>query len=280
MRKTTTSSIVGSGRWAKRQASCFLVFTLCFAACSSRHVPVNLEFVATWDGQPLQCSESGVRLTDLRFFISSVTLLDSDGNERALELLADGRWQQAGVALVDLENGAADCVNGSLAMNSRVSGITGTDEFSGLRFVVGVPFDLNHANPLTALPPLDDAAMHWHWRSGYKFLRAGVATDGDGFWLHLGSTGCAGTVQNISGCSRPNRVLVELADFSPTTDQIEVDLSALFRDVDLDDGVRSDCSSGPAEVSCAEPFSALGLEFDEKTTVARPPSQSVFRVWR
>lgn len=241
---------------------------------------MNLEFVATWHGQPLQCSDAGIRLTDLRFFVSSVTLLDPDGNEHGLEMIEDGRWQQAGVALIDLENGAADCENGSLEMNSQLSGTTRAAEFSGLRFIVGVPFDLNHANPLTAQPPLDDAAMHWHWRSGYKFLRAGVATESDGFWLHLGSTGCEGTVQNISGCRRPNRVLVELPDFSPQTGQIEVDLAALFQDVDLNDGESSDCSSGPAEESCAEPFRALGLEFDAKTAGSRPSSQNVFRVRR
>jgi uncharacterized repeat protein (TIGR04052 family) len=214
----------------------------------------------------------------LRFFVSSVTLLDSDGNEHELEMADDGRWQQSGVALVDLENGVAACVNGSLAMNSQVSGTAGAAEYSGLRFTVGVPFDLNHANPLKAQPPLDDAAMHWHWRSGYKFLRAGVTTESDGFWLHLGSTGCEGTVQNISGCKRPNRVLVELSGFSPKTDQIEIDLAALFRDVDLDDGRRSDCSSGPAEEPCAEPFRALGLGFDAETAASRPGSQNVFRV--
>lgn len=241
---------------------------------------MSLEFIATWHGRPLQCSGAGIRLTDLRFYVSSVALLDSDGNEHGLEMIEDGRWQQAGVALIDLENGAADCENGSLAMNAQLSGMIRAAELSGLRFIVGVPFELNHANPLAAQPPLDDAAMHWHWRSGYKFLRAGVTTGSDGVWLHLGSTGCEGTVRNISACSRPNRILVELSEFSPQTGQIEVDVAALFQDVDLDDGNRSDCSSGPAEESCAEPFRALGLEFDTKTAGSRPSSQNVFRVRR
>ncbi|MDH5621615.1 MAG: metallo-mystery pair system four-Cys motif protein [Gammaproteobacteria bacterium] len=271
---------MGAAKWARRPASGFLIFALCVAACTPNHVPVNLEFVVTWQGQPLRCNETGIRLTDLRFYVSSVTLIDSNGIEHGLEMSEDGLWQHSGIALVDLENGEAACVNGSPAMNSQVSGTTTAAGFSGLRFVLGVPFDLNHANPLTAQPPLDDAAMHWHWRSGYKFLRAGVATESDGFWLHLGSTGCEGTVQNISGCRSPNRVLVELSGFSPTTDRIEIDLAALFPDVDLNDGRRGDCSSGPAEASCAEPFRALGLEFGNNTAASPPGSQGVFRVRR
>lgn len=175
-------------------------------------------------------------------------------------MVADGQWHQDGLVLIDLETGEDSCVNGSHAMNTTVTGVTTDADFVGLRFTLGVPFELNHANPLTARAPLDDGAMHWHWRSGYKFLRAGIATDTDGFWLHLGSTGCEGTVQNISGCRYPNRVDVELPDFSPESHQIEVDLSALFLNVDLSDDMPGDCSSGPAEIACAEPFAALGIE--------------------
>lgn len=277
MRKTTTSSTPGLAKWARHPASGFLIILLCLAACSPRRVPVTLEFVATWQGQPLHCDATDIRLSDLRFFVSGVTLLDTQGNEHALTITEDERWQQAGIALVDLENGQAECMNGTPAVNSRVSGTAEAAEFSGLRFVVGVPFELNHANPLTAQAPLDDAAMHWHWRSGYKFLRAGVVTESDGFWIHLGSTGCEGTIRNISGCNRPNRVLVALSDFSPDADRIEVDLAALFGDVDFNDGRRSDCSSGPAETSCTEPFNALGLEFNEASSGFEPASQIVFR---
>jgi uncharacterized repeat protein (TIGR04052 family) len=238
---------------------------------------VHLEFLPTWDGLPLQCEDTDVQLTDLRFFVSEVSFIDSNGRQHGLAMPADDRWQQEKVALIDLENGASACLNGSNEMNISLSGTVEMTDIVGLRFTVGVPFDLNHANPLTALAPLDDPAMHWHWRSGYKFLRAGVATAKDSFWIHLGSTGCEGTVQNISACRSPNRVLVEFSDFSPSVDQIEVDLSELFRAIDLNDGVRSDCSSGPAESSCTEPFTALGLVFNNGTDGS---PQSVFRVRR
>jgi len=191
-------------------------------------------------------------------------------------LTGDERWQQQGVALIDLENGDGLCVNGTPETNTTLSGMAEVADIQRIRFSIGVPFELNHANPLLADAPLDDSAMHWHWRSGYKFLRAGVTTTSDGFWLHLGSTACEGTVQNISACRSPNRVTVELAGFSPQNNRINIDLSALFDGVDFDDGIASDCSSGPSESACAAPFAALGLVFGEGSD--RPIPSSVFQV--
>jgi uncharacterized repeat protein (TIGR04052 family) len=215
-----------------------------------------------------------VRLSDLRFYVSDLVVTDADGVEHALLLAPDGRWQQDGVALIDLENAAAACMNGDSEMRSIIAGTTTAKSISAVRFVVGVPFSQNHANPLLADAPLNDSAMHWHWRSGYKFLRAGVTTGDDSFWLHLGSTGCAGTVQNITSCASPNRVTVELTSFSPGVDHIAIDLAALFANVDLQDGTPGDCSSGPSEENCTMPFSALGLSFAGHAA----SEQTVFRV--
>jgi hypothetical protein len=103
--------------------------------------------------------------------------------------------------------------------------------------------------------------MHWHWRAGYKFLRTGISTADDGFWLHLGSTGCEGTVRNITACNSENRVHVVLTNFVLGRDAVVVDLAALTSGTNLDDALATDCSSGPAEAACAAPFLALGLDF-------------------
>ena len=212
-------------------------------------------------------------LTDLRFFVSDLAVVDSAGALHPVEFTEDSRWQLPGLALVDLEDGESNCVNGTSAMHASLHGVTDIADFVGIRFTVGVPFELNHANPLAAAPPLSEGAMHWHWRSGYKFLRAGVTKNNDGSWLHLGSTACKGTVRDIRSCDSPNRITVELGDFSPS-DRIGIDLSALFAGVDLDDGARSDCSSGPGEAECAAMFRALGLPF----TAQPGATNSVFRV--
>jgi len=254
---------------------CFLVGL--FAACDKPRIPVSIPFVVQYGADPLSCQEpSGTaQLTDLRFYIQDVRLISMHGDSVAVSLEPDDVWQQRDLALLDFENGRGTCLNGTADTNVSLRGSVPDGEYRGLSFIVGVPFDRNHSDPLHAKAPLGDPAMHWHWRAGYKFMRAGIRTATDGFWLHLGSTGCEGTVRNISGCNFENRRRVELDDFALRNDAVVVDLAALTRGVDLDDALPSDCSSGPAEVTCTAPFKALGLDFQtgEPTFV-----QTVFRL--
>ena len=252
-----------------------LFFSLLATSCAEPYLGVKVPFVATWGEKSIGCGESDVALSDLRFFVSEIELLDGQGRSHTLELHDNLQWQQADLALIDLEDGLGYCDNGTTELFAYLVGSLPPGDYRGLRFTVGVPFGRNHANPMTADAPLDDAAMHWHWRSGYKFLRAGVRTDTDGFWLHVGSAGCEGTVRNISGCRYPNRIVVELDDFSPGDDSIAVNMEALLAGTNLIDAERSDCSSGPPESSCVAPFAALGIDFE---TGEHAGAQRVFAV--
>jgi len=244
-------------------------------SCSKPYLGLKIPFVATWGGKTIQCADSGIALSDLRFYISDIELLDTDGSPHALELHADIPWQQHDLALIDLENGQGACTNGTGDTFAYLVGSVAPGEYQGLRFTVGVPFDRNHSDPLNAPPPLDDPAMHWHWRSGYKFIRAGVKTSNDGVWIHVGSAGCKGTVRNISACRFPNRAKIELRQYAPNSDKISVDLKSLFEGVDFDDGQATDCSSGPAESACKLPFAALGIDFESGNSLGR---QQVFSI--
>jgi uncharacterized repeat protein (TIGR04052 family) len=246
-------------------------------SCTEPYLGVNIPFVATWGDTAIHCSDAELALSDLRLYVSEIELQDVGGKTHRLVLHDDLQWQQADIALIDLEDGQGPCSNGTGETYAYLVGSVPPGEYSGLRFTVGVPFDSNHANPLTAEPPLDDSAMHWHWRSGYKFLRAGVKTPDDGFWMHVGSAGCEGTVRNIIGCRFPNRVTVELAEFSPGRDAIAIDLKSLFVAIDFSDGVATDCSSGPPESACVAPFAALGIDFESGGPSGR---QRVFTIRR
>jgi len=230
-------------------------------------------FVATWQGQAIDCSSPGIALSDLRFYISNVQLIDRQGVAHDIRYATEMEWQNDAVAYIDLEDGDGACQNGTAETFDHILGVAPAADYEGLRFTVGVPFRINHANPLTAKPPLDDPDMHWHWRSGYKFLRAGVRSDTDGFWIHTGSAGCEGTVGQITGCKFPNRIDVELPGFVPGTHAVVVDLTALLAGTSLTDEARSDCSSGPPETACVAPFAALGIDFK---TGEQTGSQSVF----
>ena len=258
----------------RRHLAILALASLCMS-CEQWDLPVEIPFVATWHGDPIACDSVAPALTDLRFYISDPQLLDSEGRWHDVRFATEMSWQNDAVALIDLENGEGACVNGTPEVLSDMGGVARAGEYRGLRFTIGVPFSLNHANPMTAGPPLDDPDMHWHWRSGYKFLRAGIRTENDGFWIHVGSTGCEGTVGHVTGCRSPNRIQIALPDFTPGKSTVAINLAALAAGTDLNDEVPGDCSSGPAESACVAPFSALGINH---STGKQEGTQSVFSV--
>ena len=243
------------------------------AACGKLDLSVNIPFTATWNGEPITCGSSDPALSDLRFYVNNVQLVDSAGRAHDIRYATEFAWQNDAVAIIDLEDGSGACVNGTANVVTTLIGAIPDRDYRGLRFTVGVPFRLNHANPLTAKPPLDDSDMHW--RSGYKFLRAGVRTQTDSFWIHVGSAGCEGTTGHVTGCRFPNRIEVDLPEFVPGRHGVAVDLAQLLDGTSLDDGVPGDCSSGPTESSCEAPFAALGIDF---ATGEQGAPQRVFSV--
>lgn len=234
---------------------------LLVGGCDAGQREIRVPFGAVFGEQDLVCgaaTDAG-RLTDLRFFVSNIRLVDDDATPIDLQLTVDNRWQGPSVALIDLENGSGDCQNGTPAVHPVLTGRVPAGDYRGIRFEIGVPFDLNHGDPLVARPPLDDSTMHWHWRSGYKFLRAGFANDARNHWLHLGSAGCEGSIQTITHCRFPNRVTVMIDDYAPG-DVLLVDLAVLFDAFAAMADRASSCSSGPAELACELAFAPLGLD--------------------
>ncbi len=244
--------------------------------CADRVVPVERNFSLRYGDLPISCTEAaaGLLLTDLRFYLYDVELTDQGGRSRTLELLPDGQWQDGKIALLDFEDGQGACINGSEQRNSSLRGKISGGPFRGITFTVGVPPDNNHRDPMTAQAPLNYTAMHWHWLSGYKFMRVGVSNESDNFWMHLGSSRCDGSINDGIECRSSNRVAVALGDFDPTRDRIVIDLEPLVAAVNLADGSGSDCSSGPDELACSAAFAALGLPFGATAAAA---SQRVFR---
>lgn len=248
-----------------------LIPTLLFlcVSCSPERHPVEIPFEVRLNGERIACgTDAGTfQLMDLRFYVHNVRLVASDGKQQPVALEPDDTWQGQGVALIDLEDGQGACLNGSLEMNVSVRGTIGEPAGEGLKFDIGVPESLNHADPMIAPSPLGYTEMHWHWASGYKFLRAGIATDNDSFFLHLGSSRCEGTIGDIKGCRSANRPHVSLDGFRPGRDRVVIDLGALTADIDLADGERSECMSGPSNTGCSGPFSRLGIDFESGESV-------------
>lgn len=212
----------------------------------------------------LGANDTSLQLSDFRFYVQSVELKNEAGDYVAVAL-TDGDWQAEDTALLDFEDGCTDL--GTEPTNAVVTGTVPEGVYDGLRFQMGVPFDVNHDNPATAPSPLNLTSMHWNWQGGYKFLRVDSGNFSMADWrMHLGSTGCDG--DPVSGgttmCGAPNRVEVDFDTFDPATNTVVADFAALVDGAALDENQEATpvgCMAGPSDGDCAPLFDNLGLPF-------------------
>lgn len=258
---------------------------------------VMLRFAATLNGAAPDCNtsvalgsgEDSASLADARFFVHAVQAKNAEGEWVDMMLHDDGQWQYSGVALLDFEDGTGSCADsGTADLNDQVQGELPAGEYSGLRFNVGVPFELNHLDSATADAPMNTPGMFWSWQGGYKHLRVDVLVDQEvpvRWNTHLGSTGCvsdAPTQAPTLVCDQPNVATITLDGFVPGTDTVAVDLGALAGDLDLSlntEATPPGCMSGPTEPEdCAPAFEAMGLSFETGECEADCAGQSLFSV--
>lgn len=243
------------------------------ASCSRWDLPVEIPFHAAWKGHAIACSGTTPALADLRFYVSNPRLLDAEGEEHDVRFATEFEWENDAVAYIDLETGNGACAGGTPEVYHRIVGVAREAEYRGLRFTVGVPFRLNHADLRTASPPLDRIEMHSQAVSGYTFLRAGVKGAEGEFRIRVGSEACEGSVGYVTGCEFPGRIEVFLPDFVPGDNGVVVNLDRLLPDSGLD-GAQIHCAS-PEQGDCAASYAALGI--DVRTGLANG-QQRVFEV--
>jgi uncharacterized repeat protein (TIGR04052 family) len=269
---------VGGAVWAE---------TIAAQAATSEIV---VRFSAAVDSTPFACGRSYAGLgasrttvtpTDLRVYVHDVRLLTPDGHEVALALTQDSLWQYRDVALLDFEDGTGPCANGNAETHTVVTGTVPPGEYNGVRFAVGVPFDLNHRDVATQPSPLSLTRMFWVWNAGYKFLRLDMKTAADTFWMvHLGSTTCTPneTRQTVpTACAHPNRPAIAIERFDPARDVVVFDVAALLREANLGANqpeTAAGCMSGPDDRDCTPVFAALGLAHGDRLS----GGQRTFRV--
>jgi uncharacterized repeat protein (TIGR04052 family) len=240
---------------------------------------VAVSFRALVGGDPFSCTSTytGIGTSadpagqvftprDFRLYVHDVRLVNGAGADVPLAVTEDGAWQHAGVTLLDFEDGSGTCVNGNAATNSRVVGTVPAGSYVGLKFKVGVPFELNHLAVAEQQSPLNVTAMYWSWTSGYRFVRIEGTTPGA--LLHLGSAGCtlvdASDPRKGSTCTHPNRVEVDFPAFDVDTNRVALDLADLWAATDITTnvtGTSTGCMSAPTDVDCAPIFQRLGLPF-------------------
>ena len=232
----------------------------------------HLRFAAQVAGQRFACGHSyaGIgadRATltpeSFRFYVSEVALVDSNGVTTPLTLEQDGTWQRRDVAFIDFDAGAG-CSSGGSGAHDQVTGSAPDGHYVGLRFTLGVPEDLDHADATIAESPLNLSEMFWSWQDGYKFLNLDARVrpnvpnaQPETFVFHLGSSGCSETNKTVH-CRFPNRPVIALDRFDPATSVVVADLAGLLRTTDLrrsNGGCMSDFST-----ACPAAMHAVGLD--------------------
>jgi len=230
-------------------------------------MPITISFKARVGDKAFACGNSydSWTPTDLRLFVSDLRLISESGNEQPLVLDEDGQWQGQGVAMLDFEDGSGACLNGTAETRTIVTGRVAAGKYTGIAFSIGVPFELNHADPSSAPAPMNVMSMQWNWRAGHKFMRFGAQThSGNHYEIHLGSTNCEGTIGHVSRCDRPNRPHFVLNGFDPNRNVIVLDIEKLLEGLVMAahdaDGGKSGCMSGAEDVGCVPVFKNLGLD--------------------
>jgi uncharacterized repeat protein (TIGR04052 family) len=235
---------------------------------------VTIDFRATIDGIEFACGDTypgigsqntTVTPLDLRLFVQDVKLISQDGSEVPLALDVRAPWQSADVALLDFEDGTGNCGEGTPERNTKITGTVPVDQYKGIRFVNGVPEELNHLDPAQQDDPLKTFAnLSWGWLGGFRFAKIElmeVARPNEPFGsgiFHVGSTACTGDAQaGTVTCAKPNRNLIALDDFDPDIDTVELDIAPIFVKTDLTETAECHATGD----LCQSMFSAFGIDF-------------------
>ncbi len=277
-----------TARFTPTAASLAALALLALPACSESDIDsptdpeVTLTFAAQAGDVPFACgavlpalgsTQVDVVGADLRLYAHDFELLAADGTAVPVALSQDPIWQTENVVLLDFEDGSGPCLNGNAPTNAQVVGTAPLGTYNGVRFQLGVPALLNHADASTANPPLSFTSMFWSWMSGYKYVRfEGETLDGSALRFHLGATQCDGEPGEPPVCQSDNMALIEVTGFDPLTNPVTLDLAALLADVDLSavtDGVAMSCMSEPQNDACAPLLNAVGV--DAQQSVFRAP---------
>lgn len=296
---------------------------LACAACGDDSEPqaFALRFAAVANGVEVGCTSemsglgaagtSTATLSDLRFYVGNVQLLDEDGKSVDLELdqnefqykSADGE-----VALIDLTgNTEGACANGAIAfaegtarVNDVLKGRAAVDQVRTVRFDVGVPQKLMGAviastNEEGAPSPLGE--MYWSWASGYRHFVMNLAvgtTNGPGEgYVHLGSRDCGSAGQKAltdrERCGFVNTPAVELAVDGLAGRVVDLDIPTILAGLAFSSPVMDmetmemlgeepgiGCHSGPTQADCGPVFASFGL--DLATGTADASADQVFSI--
>ncbi len=160
----------------------FAIATL-MASCSEEGA-VSLNFVGTYDGEPLVLGESLSYLPDYE-----ISLLESDFYISEVALTRGSEV----ITLKDID--FVDFTNNNFTLENAIAGINLTyDEieagtYDGIRFGIGVPPSQNTTRPADypSSSPLSKPGYYWLAWESFIFSKFAGQADGNGFFFHTGT---------------------------------------------------------------------------------------------
>ncbi|MCL1079235.1 metallo-mystery pair system four-Cys motif protein [Parashewanella spongiae] len=220
-----------------------------------------------WDQTPISCAsilpiESKWTLNQIQFYLS-----EFKNNGQSLPLISkNNHHQQSSIALIGSPcNGEKNTQNANwnLYFNNEI-------EEGTFSFTLGVPFKINHLNPLKQSAPLNQSDMFWTWQQGHKFLRIdlGKGTKDPktyyqtGWQFHLGSTGCK--AESIlrspkTPCRYPNQIhfSFDYQNQSSLVFNLKPLLAPILTNPEMS---RTSCMSNMTSNTCRQLVSSLQLD--------------------
>ena len=225
---------------------------------------------------------SGEIFSDVRFFVSNLSLVDGAGQVTSLTLDAKDLQftDSSGTSIALLNFLEADCASSDATrtVNTSISGFLKTGQYKTLRFQLGLPYPAMDAR-LVAMPAaLAPSDMGWMWEHYPADLQ--IETNAGA------SLGLAPRLMN--SLTREKKITLDFPlDLSVTASSaaqidLKMDLSKIFPSTGaaFAAGLENSCNNNTSlpnatDVNCAHAFKAFG--FDVKGASA-PSAQTVFSV--
>ncbi|MBX2992670.1 MAG: hypothetical protein KF749_16065 [Bacteroidetes bacterium] len=198
---------------------------------------VELRFFPKFGSTPLELNKrfmnanaDSVWFTTLKFYLSETALVDTMGRLVPLESPSHthkiAHEETPNIWMVDFST-ATFSANGYVSV--IVKGKPG--KYRGIKFSVGVPYELNHRDVSTQLPPLGpNSGMYWSWNPGYIFHMMEGKVDSAGmpvnFLYHLGTDNRKVTASLAVLSGTVSEFVV--SETAPNVFSVDIDYSKLF----------------------------------------------------
>jgi len=225
-------------------------------SCSKKPVESTLTISPLWQDQLINCDTvfningGKWRIRDFSVYMSQFEYQD-----------AAGRWHKV---VLDVNKDSSsevvlltpECSDNAKGYNWQIATKNNIQQWQKVKFTLGVPFELNHENPIFQKSPLNVPSMFWVWRTGHKFLRLEMESEKDDWLFHLGSVGChakSAIRAPEKPCQFPNTFSYEV-DLQENK-EINLDVGVLLNEITLN-GDNS-CKSSRDNSACLSLFNNL-----------------------